>query len=123
MANNDYMANPDNPYKQVPRGNTGSGSFNDTLKKYSHATAPSASSINKRPSYIMVNTTGSFSFAYESGSLFNSEVYITASNNQQVVAGVGGFTPYKLDINPVAWKSDDFKAPAGSITFVYVAQR
>tara|TARA_R100000005_G_scaffold17899_1_gene7494 strand:+ start:520 stop:825 length:306 start_codon:yes stop_codon:yes gene_type:complete len=77
---------------------------------YSHATTPTAQTVVKRPSYVLVNRAGSYLFAYESGS-YPSE-YISGS----VHVGSGG--PVRLDISPVAWGSAT--QAVGDVTFVYV---
>ena len=77
----------------------------------SHATTPAAQSINKKPSYVIVNNSGNFSFAYESGSY--PDVYITGSVMTADDAG-----PIRLDISPVAWGGEG--VATGDVTFVYV---
>ena len=77
----------------------------------SHATTPAAQSINKKPSYVIVNNSGNFSFAYESGSY--PDVYITGSVMTADDAG-----PIRLDISPVAWGGHCVST--GDITLVYV---
>ena len=90
--------------KQKPIARTGTAF-------YSHANCPAAQTIVKRPSYVVVNNPGSFSFAYESGSY--PEVYITGSVIEQ-----NGGGPIRLDISPVAWGGHGVST--GDITFVYV---
>ena len=80
----------------------------------SHATTPAAQSINKKPSYVIVNNSGNFSFAYESGSY--PDVYITGSIIENAAGG-----PIRLDINPVAWGGEGVST--GDVTFVYVRVR
>ena len=89
--------------KQKPKARTG-------IAFYSHANCPAAQTIVKRPSYVIVNNAGNFSFAYESGSY--PSTYITGS----VVDADSG--PVRLDISPVAWGGEGSKT--GDITFVYV---
>ena len=78
---------------------------------YSHANCPAAQTIVKRPSYVIVNNSGNFSFAYESGSY--PDVYITGSVMTADDAG-----PIRLDISPVAWGGHGVST--GDVTFVYV---
>tara|TARA_R100001443_G_scaffold44061_1_gene57015 strand:+ start:789 stop:1094 length:306 start_codon:yes stop_codon:yes gene_type:complete len=89
--------------KQKPIARTGTAF-------YSHANCPPAQTIVKRPSYVIVNNAGNFSFAYESGSY--PSTYITGS----VLDADAG--PIRLDISPVAWGGTGVKT--GDITFVYV---
>ena len=89
--------------KQKPIARTGTAF-------YSHANCPPAQTIVKRPSYVIVNNAGNFSFAYESGSY--PSTYITGS----VLDADAG--PIRLDISPVAWGGAGVKT--GDITFVYV---
>tara|TARA_B100000287_G_scaffold323916_1_gene307968 strand:+ start:332 stop:673 length:342 start_codon:yes stop_codon:yes gene_type:complete len=90
--------------------------------KYSTANAPAAETVEKRPSYVMINSTGSYAFSYDSGSATvgnGTHNYQTAS----VVSRGGtesGITPFRLDINPVAWRRIDQAGSVGEITFVYV---
>ena len=89
--------------KQKPIARTGTAF-------YSHANCPAAQSIEKRPSYVLINNAGNFSFAYESGSYPSN--YITAS----ILDADAG--PVRLDISPVAWGGEGSKT--GDVTFVYV---
>ena len=90
--------------KQKPIARTGTAF-------YSHANCPAAQTIVKRPSYVIVNNSGNFSFAYESGSY--PDVYITGSIIENAAGG-----PIRLDINPVAWGGEGVST--GDVTFVYV---
>ena len=92
--------------KQKPIARTGTAF-------YSHANCPPAQTIVKRPSYVIVNNAGNFSFAYESGSY--PSTYITGS----VRGGTPG-GPVKLEINPCAWRRTDSAGSEGDVTFVYV---
>ena len=82
-----------------------------TAKQFSHATTPAAQTIVKRPTYVVINNPGNFSFAYESGSYPTG--YVTGSVIEQ-----NGSGPIKLDISPVAWGGASVST--GDITFVYV---
>ena len=90
--------------KQKPIARTGTAF-------YSHANCPAAQTIVKRPSYVIVNNSGNFSFAYESGSY--PDVYITGSVMTADDAG-----PIRLDISPVAWGGEGVATV--DVTFVYV---
>ena len=102
--------------KQVP------GTFKGR-NKYSTAETPAADSVIKRCTYVMINQTGSYAFSYDSG----SALVTVATHNYQtasVVPGIGSeVTPFKLDINPVAWRRCDKAGTLGEITFVYVRVR
>tara|TARA_R110002074_G_C12299057_1_gene644866 strand:+ start:18 stop:410 length:393 start_codon:yes stop_codon:yes gene_type:complete len=97
--------------------------------KYSTAEAPASSTVVKRCSYVMINQTGSYAFAYDSGSALIANVthqYVTASVVLGDIAGTSGssgvITPYKLDINPVSWRriEEGISGDVGQVTFVYV---
>ena len=94
-----YKQDPDNSKKQVPNI-IGGG-----IQRYSHATCPPAQQITKRPSYVTINTSGSYAFLYETTAsaggmtTYTAEGFFTASVIQSATAG-----PVKLDINPLAWR-------------------
>jgi len=112
-----YKQDPNNSKKQIPN-RIGGG-----IQRYSHATCPPARQITKRPSYVTVNSTGSYAFLYETtasaGGTTFEEGYMTGSSIQN--ANAGGI---KLDINPVAWKQTDESSgepnAVGDVTFIYV---
>ena len=96
-------------------------------QKFSHATTPSDQTVVKRASYVMINQTGSYAFSYTSGSSDVSNAthtYFTGSANigEKVVnnAAASNLSPYKIDINPIAWKRTDKVGKVGEVTFVYV---
>ena len=95
-----YEANPNNNLKSQPKA--------ISVDAYGQSINPPAQEIVSRPNYIMINRAGSYSFAYQSGSLS------TYASGSTVVADAG---PVKLDINPVAWNSGT--AVTGDVTFVY----
>jgi len=95
-----YQVDPNDSTKSIPKA--------IPVSAYGRSINPAATVITDRPNYIMVNRAGSYSFAYQSGSL---ATYVSGST---VVADAG---PVRLDINPVAWTSAT--AATGDITFVY----
>ena len=97
-----------NGTKQKPIVRNGTGFF-------SHATCPTNETHNKRPSYVNVNSVGTYAFCYDSGSHGTVSSYITGSSVQS--ANAGGV---RLDINPVAWRRTDDTDAVGQVTFVYV---
>ena len=97
-----YQADPNNSKKQIPKARP--------VSAYGKATQPGPQVISNRPNYILVNSAGNYSFAYESGSLAQ---YVSGSLIQSTDAG-----PVRLDINPVAWASSG--GAAGDVTFVYL---
>tara|TARA_X000001382_G_C3099463_1_gene156197 strand:+ start:38 stop:355 length:318 start_codon:yes stop_codon:yes gene_type:complete len=99
-----YKQDPNDSSKQTPDITPGG------TARFSNAIVPAAKTIQKRPSYVIINNAGNFSFAYESGSYPTG--YITGS----VLDGNGG--PIRLDINPIAWGGEDVST--GDVTFVYV---
>ena len=96
-----YQVDPNDNKKQIPKARS--------VNAYGKATTPSAQIITDRPNYILINTIGSYSFAYASGSL---STYVSGSKIEDAAGG-----PVRLDINPRAWISLGGKA--GDITFVY----
>ena len=98
-----YRVDPDNNLKMIPKTKVAKDA-------YGHASTPAPyPARHKRPTYILVNTSGSYSFAYESGSL------ATYTSGSKIENGAGG--PIKIDIQPIAWVSDG--GAAGDVTFVY----
>ena len=97
-----YKADPNNTAKQVPKARA--------ISAYGKATQPGPYPLrHARPNYVLINTTGNYSFAYKSGSL---ATYVSGSLIQSANAG-----PIRLDINPIAWLSSD--GAVGDVTFVY----
>ena len=93
----------------------------DAMRKYSTATVPAHSTVEKRASYVVINQPGTYAFSYSSGSSAVDNAthnYITAS----VVPGDAdaGTPSVKLDINPIAWRQTDSAGTVGDVTFVYV---
>ena len=91
--------------------------------KHSEAHCPTEEVISKRPSYVNINTVGTYAFLYHTTSSIGTapdykiETYATGS---KVVANHGNV---KLDINPVAWRRTDAAETAADVTFVYVRTR
>ena len=97
-----YKVDPNNDEKQIPKSRP--------LSAYGKATTPGPYPLrHDRPNYILINTIGDYSFAYESSSLVN---YVSGSKIENAAGG-----PVRLDINPIAWISTG--GIAGDITFVY----
>ena len=98
-----YQVDSNDNTKMIPKASP-------IKNKIGHATTPAPYPERApRPTYILVNKVGNYSFAYESGSL------ATYTSGSQVTNAAGG--PIKLDIQPVAWVSKG--GAAGDITFVY----
>jgi len=97
-----YEADPNNSKKQQPKSIPLSG--------FGKAITPAPTTIVDRPSYILINKVGNYSFAYEDGGMQTN--YESGSQLTNAAAG-----PIRLDINPVAWVSNG--GAAGDVTFVY----
>ena len=109
-----YIPDPNDTNKQIPVTN------NRVLVK--EAKIPAENVVTTRPDHIMVNSTGSFKFLYSTtcslGGTSTTEAYISGTRAQ--FTAPGDFTPYKLDINPVAWsRTDRASGTVGDITFVF----
>ena len=76
---------------------------------YSHAVCPAHSTKTRRPSYVMINKPGTYTFSYEN----TPTNYVTGS----ILDDTNG--PIRLDISPTAWRGTSGNA-VGDITFVYV---
>ena len=93
------------------------------------ARVPGPGVIQSRPNYVMINNSGSYGFLYTTtGSKGGTSAYIAAENTLAETwitgshaAHVGGGYPYKLDINPVAWRQMDgtITGDTGNVTFVF----
>ena len=98
-----YNVDPDNNLKMIPTSSP-------IKHKVGHSLNPAPyPARHERPNYILVNTIGNYSFAYESGSL------ATYTSGSKIEDAAGG--PVRLDINPIAWVSKG--GLSGDITFVY----
>ena len=80
---------------------------------YSHAVCPAHSTKTRRPSYVMINKPGTYTFSYEN----TPSTYVTGS----IVLGDDdrGNSPIRLDIQPTAWRGTSGNS-VGDVTFVYV---
>jgi hypothetical protein len=110
-----YDVDPNDNKKQIPANKP------DGIHRYSYATAPEHSTIQKRPTYVVINQPGEYAFSYSSASATPGEAghnYITAS----IVPGDAdaGTPSVKLDISPLAWRQIDSAGDVGDVTFVYV---
>ena len=107
-----------NANKQRPKPINGTGQF-------SHAICPTNESHTKRPTYVVINNTGSYAFCYDSGSHATVGAYITGSVINANDTAVVGISPIRLDISPVSWRKTDSNSSdvVGDVTFVYVRVR
>ena len=100
-----YKQDPNNTSTQIPNGIQGT--------QYSSADCPAHSTVTKRPSYVMINKPGTYTFSYEN----TPSTYVTGS----IVLGDDdrGNSPIRLDIQPTAWRGTSGNS-VGDVTFVYV---
>ena len=127
-----YKQDPNDSNKQIPQPLSN--------KVFGYVNVPTPEVIHKVPSSVIINTAGTFAFAYYgvsdsasvaagidpylSGSVGTSvpvasygKSYITGS----VLANAAG-GPIRLDIQPAAWRRTDTVTAAsavGDVTFVY----
>ena len=106
-----YQADPNDRRKQIPKGLS--------AKAFSNASTPPALTVQKNPSYIIINRTGTYGFLYNpTGSMGQTVLdtghYITGS----FLTADG---PVRLDIQPRAW-SKQGGGTVGDVTFVYRGQ-
>ena len=114
MAPNQRMYNSlgDNSSSMSPSPING-----DTV--FSKADTPAKGVIQKNPSHIFINQTGSYSFQYECNGLPGAAAEGTYNLGMTVLT-TGG-TPIRLDIQPCAW-SGSAGGLVGDVTFVYKGQ-
>ena len=113
-----YQADPNDNTKQIPKPLSGKQVF-------SSATTPASGIITANPSYIIINTSGSFAFNYDQTGSLGTAIVDTDSSKAQYTTGsvVGNSTaPFRLDIQPRAWRRTDAASTTGDITFVYRGQ-
>ena len=80
---------------------------------FSHATCPTKETHNKRPSYVLVNTGGTYAFNYNSGSESTLSSYITGS---KLESNAG---PIRLDIQPTSWTQIGGSGAIGDVTCTF----
>ena len=120
--------NPNNPLsgsathggQQSPGGLVVDGK---SLRPHTYATAPAPLVVQNPPSYVVMNNSGTYTFAYNitssiGSSLTHAHHFITASVIQSSIAG--NPAPIKLDIQPSAWKAGSGAETTGDVTFVYI---
>ena len=105
---------------QFPRSRVVAGK---SLENHSHATIPPELTIQKPPSYILLNNGGEYKFAYgltgSAGDVLtevaHAHLFITGS----IIDADAG--PVRLDISPSAWAdpADGSGGKTGDVTFVY----
>ena len=107
-----YTADPDDNRKQIPKPL-------DNRDVFSNAITPAENTLTKNPSYIMINTSGSFGFMYAAtGSLGTVMAFSSASYFITGAVVPAGQTT-RLDIQPIAWHRQDADGTVGDITFIY----
>jgi hypothetical protein len=138
-----YKADPNNSKRQIPniQGDN----------RYDRAVVPVTCSVHKAPSYVVVNQelTSSVGFFFGGSASFSTKSTLeadtggavggsdlTGSGHYPIILGgrdvtasvttgdvSGDITPFKLDVNPIAWRRIDATGAIGEITFVYVRVR
>ena len=113
-----YKADPDDNRKQIPKP---LGGISSSRNIFSNAITPAENTLTKNPSYIIINTSGSFGFMYTAtGSLSAGTVMAFSSASYFITGAVvpAGQTT-RLDIQPIAWHRQDAAGTVGDITFIY----
>ena len=113
-----FRADPNDNRKQIPYGTP--------HKAYGRAEIVTSCSIHEAPSYVLINSTGSYAFAYNTTASHGTSLF---SGSTQYVSGTVVHNmnqlPVKLDISPNAWKkcnaahNETKGGITGQITFVY----
>jgi|10_taG_2_1085330.scaffolds.fasta_scaffold75677_2 hypothetical protein len=109
-----YIQDPNNTDKQIPKGLS--------VNHGSKAITPANCAEAQAASYVLVNSTGSFSFRYGTTDATSS----MGSFTQGIVSHIGdNATPVRLDINATAWSGSTagHTYNTGDVTFVYVNTR
>jgi len=108
-----YIQDPNDSEKQVPKGLS--------VNHGSKAITPANCAEAQAASYVLVNSTGSFSFRYGTTDATSS----MSSFTQGIVSKIGDATPVRLDINATAWSGSTagHAYNTGDVTFVYVNTR
>ena len=112
-------------YKQDPNNTTHQVPVDDPIKgsQYSNATCPVNERVTKRPTYVNVNSVGTYAFLYSTTSSIGGNVEGQISNFETGSKVVVNHGNVKLDISPVAWRRTDGADSAADVTFVYVRVR
>ena len=121
-----YKADPNDNTKQVP--NNKPNSF------YGNGVLPEPGELHKAPAFVLINTTGSFNFSYNTshsigGKIFDSKHELVPSQpnddlyqKAMVIRGINQ-GPIRLDINPNSWTGSapilSSTAGSGSVKFVF----
>ena len=113
----------------LPLGSTGNanekmGPKGLPASAFGKALTPEKLTITERPSYVFLNTTGSFYFITNTtSSIGHTGAGIDGVRNLGITLNSVSQGPVRLDINPVAWSGSAEKGgqtfPQGSVTFVY----
>ena len=86
----------------------------DFSTQFNKVTTPAKETITDKPNSIIVNSPGTYAFAYNSGSIAS---FITGS---KIATNAG---PQELPIQPVMWRRTDAGGVVGDVTFVYKGVR
>ena len=98
-----YKVDPNNSEKQIPNSP-------DFTQQFNKVTTPVKETITDKPNSVIVNSPGTYAFAYSSGSIAS---FTTGS---KIATNAG---PQELPIQPVMWRRTDTGGVVGDVTFVY----
>ena len=109
-----YKADPNDSTKQIPQA------LSD--KVFGKATIPAIEIIQEVPSYVLINTGGTYAFAYNQTGSVGAAVAVSGFGGQYISGSVVSTSqqgPVRLDIQPTAWRQIDAPGSTGDVTFIY----
>tara|TARA_B100001778_G_scaffold289167_1_gene257948 strand:- start:269 stop:673 length:405 start_codon:yes stop_codon:yes gene_type:complete len=94
-----------------------------SLEPHSYATAPAALTVQKAPSYVVINNKGEYKFAYALTASIGTALVDDTQAHLFITGSIldADAGPVRLDISPSAWAdaSDGQAGKTGDVTFVY----
>ena len=117
---------PGHPMSQSRDGDKAQPAATVHSSSFSRAVTPAETVVTRAPNHVIINQTGSFSFAYSCKESLGASRDSSSHYWEQAVvfdvsnAPEASFSPTRLDISPCAWSGSGAIAGAtGDVTFVY----